>query len=415
MSIRCRFSFEPVGQGLFYTGQIGKLNLIYDCGSMRGAGAITPVIDRYVNGLSRKQIDMLFISHLDKDHVCGIDHLIGMKKTKVRSVYLPYMLPSERLLLACRAIGTTDEFYFELIADPVSYFIERGADRVVLINGTSPDDMNDSPNPFEGNPGDNISFDDENMPEQETINLQEDSELRDLVSKHDPSLVGTKKVLFRNCKGEVLIPRIWVFRLLAVSARKDLTTFINCVNTKFKLRQTLDQKKVRDILTDPAKRALLKDCYKKAYGHLNNTSLMVFHGPIFNSKIILATGIQVHRNLASSTEFHWTYYSNNDTLWGTMLTGDIDFKWVWNDFVSHFANYIPRTTNILIPHHGSIRNWDKRILNTAQATKTWYVSAGIGNSHRHPDLQVILDVHNSGGTVFCSNEIIRVFQEGWFY
>jgi len=32
-NVNCRFTFQNVGQGLFYTGMIDSFNFVYDCGS----------------------------------------------------------------------------------------------------------------------------------------------------------------------------------------------------------------------------------------------------------------------------------------------------------------------------------------------------------------------------------------------
>ena len=81
-----KFSLEPVGQGLFYTGKIGNFNLVYDCGELNGPNKIIDLIRDYKNRLGSSRIDMLIVSHLHWDHVCGFEEL--MKNTQVRYVFL---------------------------------------------------------------------------------------------------------------------------------------------------------------------------------------------------------------------------------------------------------------------------------------------------------------------------------------
>ena len=53
MNAHIRFSFEPVGQGLFYTGKIGNFNMVYDCGEKNGPNKIIDLINDYKNQLSK--------------------------------------------------------------------------------------------------------------------------------------------------------------------------------------------------------------------------------------------------------------------------------------------------------------------------------------------------------------------------
>ena len=133
MCTYARFSLEPVGQGLFYTGKIGNFNMVYDCGELNGPNKIVNLIKDYKNKLGKSKIDMLIVSHLHWDHVCGFEEL--MKDIKVRYVFLPYLLPIQRLLLALSESANVNQPYYNFLIDPVSYFVKLGAENVILIRG----------------------------------------------------------------------------------------------------------------------------------------------------------------------------------------------------------------------------------------------------------------------------------------
>ena len=67
--------FHPVGQGAFYSERhtIGNenFNIVYDCGSL--SSKIDSVVQDFAD---QNEIDVLFISHFDQDHVNKIKLLL---------------------------------------------------------------------------------------------------------------------------------------------------------------------------------------------------------------------------------------------------------------------------------------------------------------------------------------------------
>lgn len=74
-----RFLF-PVGQGGFSVERIGNFTVIYDCGSYTSLGIVENCIDALSGRID--QIDVLFISHFDNDHVNSIRYLLHKMKVK---------------------------------------------------------------------------------------------------------------------------------------------------------------------------------------------------------------------------------------------------------------------------------------------------------------------------------------------
>lgn len=87
MTIHKRYIY-PVGQGGFAAEQIGDFTIVFDCGTLTSRSMIECCIDE----LCRKaqHIDILFISHFDKDHVNSLHYLLShIKIKKAVTTFIP--------------------------------------------------------------------------------------------------------------------------------------------------------------------------------------------------------------------------------------------------------------------------------------------------------------------------------------
>jgi beta-lactamase superfamily II metal-dependent hydrolase len=133
---------HPVGHGGFHTGRILascnlQFNWVFDCGSRK-----TAMFDCFLKRWTTQNeepIDWLFISHFDTDHVSGLDTL--MFGAEVRNVMVPYLNEQELALQMLHEIdrGNLNRPFFELVADPATFFLGRGAQRVIFLGGGRPD------------------------------------------------------------------------------------------------------------------------------------------------------------------------------------------------------------------------------------------------------------------------------------
>ena len=85
------FKFHPVGQGLFYTGQLigGRYNFVYDCGTENKCSYMSDAIDHFVDKIYTRDdkvpdIDFVVISHLHRDHFSGLPELA--QRTKIKRI-----------------------------------------------------------------------------------------------------------------------------------------------------------------------------------------------------------------------------------------------------------------------------------------------------------------------------------------
>ena len=100
----------PVGHGAFYTecfrnidGKDTTFTAVYDCGAYQCGHPYVKDLDREIqnfvksiqeNDSVQPNVDVVFISHFDKDHVDGFMHL---KKagSAIKTVIIPNLLPSQ--------------------------------------------------------------------------------------------------------------------------------------------------------------------------------------------------------------------------------------------------------------------------------------------------------------------------------
>lgn len=104
--IRLERTIWPVGHGAFYTERFMNehndvlFTAAYDCGA-KSTGRVQNWINEVTNRC-QEQIDILFISHLHFDHICGLYYLLhtklnGSQDLLVKKVILPHLKQEEIL------------------------------------------------------------------------------------------------------------------------------------------------------------------------------------------------------------------------------------------------------------------------------------------------------------------------------
>ena len=95
-------TIHPVGHGGFFTEELCDAtecyNVVYDCGTRNG----TILLEREINkAFNRKlSVDLLFISHFDRDHVSGLKELARRNLLNSSTkVVMPFHYPSYFVIL----------------------------------------------------------------------------------------------------------------------------------------------------------------------------------------------------------------------------------------------------------------------------------------------------------------------------
>ncbi len=144
--------FYGVGQGLFATGELSYgadecFRWVFDCGTDSGDALLRRRIREFrllhpeASG-ERPSIDLVALSHFDRDHVNGLGELL--KRFRVGTLLLPYVPFSRRLLLAFDAGIDTGQDMFDFFRAPVGYVANLPGARVDQFVFAMPPDGNET-------------------------------------------------------------------------------------------------------------------------------------------------------------------------------------------------------------------------------------------------------------------------------
>lgn len=116
-------TFHPVGQGAFYSEEFelpdhGRFRIVYDCGSRTlSKSALEKRIKSDFAG--DMNVDILFISHFDEDHINGVEFL------KPKTVVVPFLSEAQILLLTlCNMFQKGANSNVDLAKNPTKTFPE---------------------------------------------------------------------------------------------------------------------------------------------------------------------------------------------------------------------------------------------------------------------------------------------------
>ena len=134
----------PVGQGCFHAGRVSWIredsrspddfHYVYDCGSSDGSTTLHDAVVEWRRQTPR--LDALFVSHLDTDHVNGIDRLLA--SVMVDTVYIPYVDAATHVLdiVEAEVEGALSASVIEARLAPGSWFGRRGVARIVRVRAS---------------------------------------------------------------------------------------------------------------------------------------------------------------------------------------------------------------------------------------------------------------------------------------
>ena len=131
-----RFMFHPVGQGLFYTGEIENgtddFVFVYDCGGTNKQIACDAA-DSFQKSLNGKRIDLLVLSHLHEDHINGIETILTALKPDGRIV-MPYIDSKLLTLYQYQFLKSknNDKFLNQFYENPVGTIREKSKSDVPI-------------------------------------------------------------------------------------------------------------------------------------------------------------------------------------------------------------------------------------------------------------------------------------------
>lgn len=375
-------TIHPVGQGGFYTERFKEIsslkkkscNVVYDCGSDTGkaGNGISRYVQREIDSVFSKneKIDIVFISHLDNDHINGVEYL--MREHDVRNICIPLLNSNEKLLalVKCAVEGLKEtSFVYKFILDPVESV--RGLPKPPRIIFVSPLGEN-----FENRERSILSIN------QFSDNLKTGNQivLENSESIGIPGLHG-KRGYF------------WIYlpvNLDEAELSEKLEGYLN----EEKIPVPANSEEIKMLLKKRSAFKKLKAFYQALpHGGINAHSMMVYSGPCEEDSCRLAD----FRRLAYPdwpsrlyAHFYYEKLYRYPKYSGCMYTGDFAVdKIKWSRVKTYCAPLTDHVGVLQIPHHGSRHNYDPCML---KSNPVCFISAGRSNKYGHPDRSVMEDV-----------------------
>ena len=377
----------PVGQGCFHAGDISweeepsqesrEFRYIYDCGSTKQR-ALREAINIFHAEASH--VDALFVSHLDSDHVNGLDRLLS--SVTVDTVFIPYVDNVVPVLdiIEAELDGTLTTALIEANIDPQAWFGRRGVSRVVRVLGSKPGGPNDRQEIPEFNPESAVRP----SPRYKPLTVNSGDIL---------SVGGQQKNL-----GWVLVPHV------DPALPEQRGKFNKAMRAAIGLlpKQRLTAGWLAEALRNSTKREKLRGCYEEIISggsgrNHNRVSMSLYSGPAQHSnKHFERRILPPHHTAWLSLQYYtnpFLYRSNKTESVGWIGTGDakLDIKKVraaWEVTYRPFRNQV---STLLLPHHGSRHNYHHDLLDFPNLNLC-IASAGDPSQYGHPGIRVVRDV-----------------------
>jgi hypothetical protein len=416
------FSFFKAGQGLFYGGRIWKtyrnqiFTVVYDCGTSPfipgNNQSLNKEIDyfkkrKYYIPNNNKNIDLLFISHLDYDHVSGLKRLLN--EFEVKRIILPYIEMNLRKFILT-SISDNNEQEKNLTVDEYISFIESPFE---FINNNSKDTLqfyvksDEKKQEYIKN-----EFKSENIyPNGTMINNIEELTNKENVFVYENDL-------------QFFIEQNWEFTIYAKSINQNAINKLHaCFKSILKKQETdnLTFEDIKNIVTKKRKES--HKCYTENIDEVNSYGLVLLHGPIHFQTIYSRIYPNFCLRRFNSYTYHnqghdyYNYYDKNPIpMLGTLLLSDISINPNNNpiDFPQYFKEKLENVHLVQVPHHGSSKNWDLKTfeeLKIGAKINRWkhrvftVCNFGFGNKFGHPSHQVLNDLQC---TIFLNTQFSRL-------
>lgn len=400
----------PVGQGCFATGYIvGQstsngpeiaFNYVYDCGA-RSRARVNEAVRLFAR--ETPNVDALFVSHFDDDHVQGLDRLLA--ECRIDSVYIPYVDQKSIVLdiidraVQSDVIPTTTTLQAAL--DPESWFTSRGAGRVIRIGrgpGWTPGDGPVSPREPPP-PGESIRRLDTQSKGLPLTVFGTPRVHAEIARQDDPN--GGRDQSVGNAEyvsgmaislSDGLFPIGWqLIPYVHPLPQVNYARFRHVMRKHLRLkpRTQITAAFLLEKLRTEAGRKAIRACYDALipYGasrEHNRISMSLYSGPL--------GGNAVHwsNNLPSD------WYING--VGGWIGTGDAKLKIsdIWTEWSQFYGRQLPETSTLLLPHHGSNRNFHPELANLSKTHVYIAAADPRGKGYNHPSSDVVLSLMHSG-------------------
>ena len=376
--------FWNVGQGLFSSGRIQMRNApsfhwVYDCGTSSSQKLIQNAVNKYNSDKNQGNIDLLVLSHFDKDHISGVKELLKNGR-KIKRWVVPYYPLWQRLVIASFLEIQPDDEEWAFYQNPIQYFKTYFAEELkttkFLLLPEKEIESEISINLEPSNSDDVLSFETTKKLSGEFDNLEQN------VHWLNPD----KALLLR--KGEEQFEFVLYnvpFHLLA-KVPTNLTAF------QKQVKQIIQSHQSNSTAPTPA----LKTLYTLAFGngskHKNIISQYLY---IRNIKLSSFWGMGNNHifDVSIDNENEIAVIPKDKTKNAILYTGDAflnDLPLLTDLTQSLSVERVARIYCLQVPHHGSKHNWQQGLANIFSPCLSVF-SADSQRRNGHPHGEVLKD------------------------
>ena len=356
--------FYPIGHGAFYAEkhQYHNLNftIVYDCGSKSGEKTVQPIIEKAFE--QDEVIDILFISHFDADHVNKIKLL--NKRTKIKQVVMP-LLQEKEIVFLINLYRVLNVNILGLLKNPEHFFGKET--KIIRIK-----------------PSNNEEQSIENM---EAINIEDISHNSEIDSGIPLKIPNELDWVFIPYNYEHIDRQRKLEELLKERTDLDIDKLKTDAEYTINVIIEDDKKKVQDKSKKKIKDKI-KNIYDEVDGKINQNSMLLYSGVLnFPQSNLIKRSFLVNFKKLQKIEQVKNYTSRVSCLY----TGDTELNKVNPKL--QFSHLWDSIGTIQIPHHGSVKNLDKSILDDKVYMCPMSVSTKNLKGH-HPSQEVIDDIYS---------------------
>lgn len=419
-----------VGPGFFHSStiQLGDQHFtyVYDCGSSakKKKEVLGREIDDFLDVQLRNKstkIDICFISHFDEDHIGGIKKLASL--VHIKHFVIPFVEPEERIFNAARQLSDQEQNLsqdFTDNEDELVFFADITADPESTLRQLT---ANEDPNSV-------LTVTPEGGIETGSVTLSR--EYNDAESNYfSVQLTQRNAIQLKTSRQQYEHSlQLWEWKLYTLKRfnKAIKNQFINEVKQEY--RKGADQEsplrpdEIRDLILSHQK--ILIHAYdntvkQAGFRTRNSTSLMLYSGPPTNLDFS-----PDGRTYFKYFDYTYCYHRGGDPRHSTPTRpcsrhahhivsfpappqigwiglGDIEIskKQTRADEINTaFEESKPLVAAYCLPHHGSLNDWHKSLLNGFQTMPICVVSAN--GKYGHPSHQVICDVNSAGSTLMVT-------------
>ncbi len=417
-----RFSFHPVGQGIFSSGALSfaepkgeKFCWVYDCGTVkRWQKQLELEVDRFaalssVADAKRPRLELVFVSHFDLDHISGLTKLLG--QFDVGSLVLPYLPLWQRLATAVGGKRFDNPTAQAFAVDPIRFIASiEGAnvERIILVppsTGQLPEDGPEG-DPLPGGAPDNV-------PPVRGSRVSKDSgaflAAGDELTSGRTQSSSSPAVMWLAPGGRLTAYGLWEF----VPYNDPKLSVFSTLEFRMKVRRLRDELLAT---TNPSDRASmlagLKRIYTRTFGasskRKNEISLHVYAGPTNNLNWMSSSS--TFPSLAKDPSATMSCYSGLCPLCTTpegkakpaiLYTGDgyLASRRQLASLSAYLgAARMARLGTLQVMHHGARANWFPGLASELSPDRSVFC-ADKRYTHKHPHDEVWSDFSGFGAVM----------------